>query len=190
MLDCSDRRLYQPGRAEQTLLTSLVISDAADASHQTIHSTLDNMELVNPTLLALDMLTQATKSRKLHLAGVEGTLVFFGLVTGTRQVAVKILQRPAFLMAEHAFIGISVPGSFGCDVLAIATGDKTRRVGDNVVAVQLADVLVHLLAIDTRIAAPRLEMQYKGRLRYEPLTASIEGARDVLGFVDAGVHVL
>ena len=125
MLDCSDRRLYQPGRAEQTLLTSLVISDAADASHQTIHSTLDNMELVNPTLLALDMLTQATKSRKLHLAGVEGTLVFFGLVTGTRQVAVKILQRPAFLMAEHAFIGISVPGSFGCGVLAIATGDKT-----------------------------------------------------------------
>ena len=52
------------------------------------------------------------------------------------------------------------------------------------------DVLVHLLAIDTRITAPRLEMQYKGRLRYEPLTASIEGARDVLGFVDAGVHVL
>ena len=107
-----------------------------------------------------------------------------------RQVAVKILQRPAFLMAEHAFIGISVPGSFGCDVLAIATSDKMRRVGDNVVAVQLADILVHLLAIDTRIAAPRLKMQYKGRLRYEPLTTSIEGARDILGFVDAGVHVL
>ena len=157
---------------------------------QTIHSTLDNMELVNPTLLALDMLTQATKSPKLHSASVEGTPVFVGLVAGTRQVAVKILQGPEFLVAKHAFIGTSVPGSFGCDVLAIATGDKTRRVGDNVVVVQLADVLVHPLAIDTRIAAPRLEMQDKGRLRYEPLAASIEGTRDVLGSVDAGVHVL
>ena len=49
--------------------------------------------------------------------------------------------------------------------------------------------MVDLLAVDTRLAGPRFEMQDHGGFRYEPLVAS-EETGDVFGFVDARIQVL
>ena len=49
--------------------------------------------------------------------------------------------------------------------------------------------MIDLLAIDTRLAGPRFEMQYHGGFRYEPLVAP-EETGDVFGFVDARIQVL
>lgn len=117
---------------------SSVIPDAADAAQHAIHRTLNSLELGNTTLLALDVLTQGAERPEVHLAGVEGTFVYLGLVAGARQVPIKVAQRPEIIVTKNAFICSAIPGSFGCDVgciVIVAGGEKTRRIGNDVVAI-------------------------------------------------------
>ena len=109
----------------------------ADAAQHAIHSTLNSLELGNTTLLALNVLPQGAERPEGHLAGAEGTLVYLGLVAGARQVLIKVAQRPEILVTNHAFICLAIPGSSGCDASCnvVTGGEKTRRFGDDVVAI-------------------------------------------------------
>lgn len=128
----------------------------------------------------------------MYPAGAERAFIDLVLVTGARQVAIKIKQRCETGVAKHTFVCLTIPRPFRCDIIhggVITTGEKTRRIGNDVVAVHLTYVLVHLLTVNPGLTRTGFEMKYQSRLGHESHVTSVEGTLHVLRFVNAGIQM-
>lgn len=137
------------------------------------------------------MLAQSTESAEPHPASAVRAFINLALVTGARQVAIKIVQCFELGVTEHTLVCTAVPRAVGRDVLhgVITTGKKTRRIGDDVVAVHVTYVSVNLLTVSPRLTAAGLEMKYQCRLGHKSLVTSTERTWHVFRSVSAGIQM-
>ena len=84
-------------------------------------------------------------------------------------------------MAEVALVGRAIPASLGRDILwgwnvivVIGTCDHARRIGNDVLPIELAYDAIDGVPVDARRASSCLEMLNESGTRYEDLAAALE----------------
>ncbi|CAK5263909.1 unnamed protein product [Mycena citricolor] len=150
-------------RKGRSALTSSSHSQSLHLANQPIHAFLHGAELVHPTLLALDVLTQRTQRREMGPAACQRANIDLVLVSGARQVRVQRRQRPERAVAQITLIRSPVPCPRRRDVRRARyarASDHTRRVCDEVLSVVLAHKHFDLLPRHSRRALPRLQVQH------------------------------
>lgn len=168
-----------------------VICDATDTSQHVVQRVSDGLELHDATPLALDVLAQCTESAEPHPASAERAFIDLALVTGARQVAIKIAQRLELGVTKHTLVCSAVPRADSRDVIhgVITTSKKTRRIGNDIVAVHITYVSVNLLTVNPRLTTTGLEVKYQCRLGHKSPVTSTERTWHVFRLVKAGIQM-
>jgi len=104
---------------------------------------------------------------------------------------------PENIVTEEALVSITIPRTFRspglCDsrylVCPCRSGDKTRRVRNDITPVPLDNVAVEFVTSHARRATTCFEMQEKGRNGDEASAAVLSWADDILGFVGRRVEM-
>lgn len=173
-------------------LPASVISDATDTGQQLVQRAFNGLELHDATLLTLDVLAQCTEGAEPHPASAERAFINLALVTGTRQVTIKIDQRREMGVTKHTFVCSAVPREVGRDVIhtgVVTSSQKTRRIDNDATAVHITYVLVNLLTGSPGPTTTRLQMKYQCRFRHESRVTSTERTRHIFRLVSARIQM-
>lgn len=123
---------------------------------------LDLPKPMHTTPLALNMLAQPTQRREIRSTRRLRAYIQLILMSRARQVLVQRRKTLIRAMTEVAFVRITIPcGTGGVVICARVRGggsEETRRVGDDIVAIELADLGVDDAPRETRDASTRFEV--------------------------------
>lgn len=149
---------------------------------------------MNPAPFALNMLDQRAQRSEPHTTRAHRAYVDLVLVARAREVLIQRAKAAVRPMAQITLKCLPVPRSVGrvvCDLLlgAAGPGEHARRVGDDVVSVELADLVVEEVAGHAGAAGARLEVEDHGGGGDKGEGAAFAAAGDVAWAVDGGVAV-